>query len=48
MRYSTLACDYDGTLACDGSVDDDTLRPTGPGRYLDPEAAAAAADTTKK
>ena len=26
MRYSTLACDYDGTLACDGSVDDETLR----------------------
>jgi 2,3-bisphosphoglycerate-dependent phosphoglycerate mutase len=23
-------------------LDDDTLRPTGPGRYLDPQAAAAA------
>ncbi|MEU4829303.1 HAD-IIB family hydrolase [Streptosporangium sp. NPDC023615] len=25
MRYHVLACDYDGTLATDGRVDDDTL-----------------------
>ncbi|WP_329425374.1 HAD family hydrolase [Streptosporangium sp. NBC_01495] len=25
MRYHVLACDYDGTLAADGRVDDDTL-----------------------
>jgi hypothetical protein len=25
MRYSALACDYDGTLALDGKVSKDTL-----------------------
>jgi len=26
MRFAALACDYDGTLACDGRVDRSTLR----------------------
>ena len=26
MRYFALACDYDGTLAHDGGVDEETLR----------------------
>lgn len=29
MRYHVLACDYDGTIALDGKVDDDTLAALG-------------------
>jgi hydroxymethylpyrimidine pyrophosphatase-like HAD family hydrolase len=31
MRYYTLACDYDGTIAHDGHIDEKTLAGLGNG-----------------
>ena len=36
MRYHVLACDYDGTIAHHGRVDDETIAALG--RYATPAA----------
>ena len=42
-----MATDYDAPRRNETDELGDDLRPTGPGRYLDPEAAAASIEAVK-